>query len=144
MRLIVYLLIVFLLVSCEHSKPNVDDIVKADTEFSNYAVKYGYTSAFIKYAHDSVVLLRDKAAPIVGKQALIRHFKALNDSGIFFHWKPVKAEIANSGELGYTYGTFEIVAEQDTSKGTYVSVWKKDKNGHWKYVLDSGNQGGVD
>jgi ketosteroid isomerase-like protein len=26
-------------------------------------------------------------------------------------------------------------------KGTYISVWKKDAAGNWKYVLDSGNKG---
>ena len=25
--------------------------------------------------------------------------------------------------------------------GTYVSIWKKDESGNWKYILDSGNQG---
>jgi hypothetical protein len=26
-------------------------------------------------------------------------------------------------------------------KGTYVSIWKKDENGNWKWVLDTGNPG---
>jgi ketosteroid isomerase-like protein len=25
--------------------------------------------------------------------------------------------------------------------GTYTSIWKKEKNGKWKFVLDTGNEG---
>jgi hypothetical protein len=43
--------------------------------------------------------------------------------------------------LGYTYGNYQLKMDTLIEKGTYVSIWKKDENGHWKYVLDSGNQG---
>lgn len=33
-----------------------------------------------------------------------------------------------------------VVGNQE-NKGTYVSVWKKDNKGEWKFVLDSGNEG---
>jgi ketosteroid isomerase-like protein len=26
-------------------------------------------------------------------------------------------------------------------RGTYVSVWKKQKDGKWKFMLDTGNEG---
>ena len=26
-------------------------------------------------------------------------------------------------------------------RGTYVTIWKKQANGRWKFVLDSGNEG---
>jgi ketosteroid isomerase-like protein len=25
--------------------------------------------------------------------------------------------------------------------GTYISIWKKQSDGNWKFVLDSGNEG---
>ena len=31
--------------------------------------------------------------------------------------------------------------DDSIEQGTYVSIWKKDKIGAWKFVLDSGNQG---
>ncbi len=30
---------------------------------------------------------------------------------------------------------------EDIKKGTYVSIWKKNKEGVWKYVLDACNEG---
>ena len=68
------------------------------------------------------------------------------DSGYTLTWKPLYADIAQSGELGYTYGIYEFKAMDPEGKpimgnGTYVSIWKKDQFGNWKLVLDTGNEG---
>jgi ketosteroid isomerase-like protein len=47
-----------------------------------------------------------------------------------------------SGDLGYTYELFTVTAKDTTMQGTYVSIWKKQKDGNWKFVLDTGNPGG--
>ena len=49
-----------------------------------------------------------------------------------------------SGDLGYTYGTFEFSSKNKEGKpmverGKYTSIWKKQKGGIWKVVLDMGN-----
>jgi ketosteroid isomerase-like protein len=62
------------------------------------------------------------------------------DSGLMLTWVPVKAEISLSGDLGYTFGNWELfVKSSDTTLyGNYVSIWKKQADGSWKYVLDAG------
>jgi len=79
--------------------------------------------------------------PIVGKLSLIKSYEGKSDSGVILTWKPAKAIIAESGELGYTYGFWTFVAKGDTSHGTYMTVWKKDASGQWKYIADTGNDG---
>jgi len=95
----------------------------------------------IEFAHDSVILLKPNRMPIIGKQSLIDSYKGLNDSNQLLTWKPAKAIIAESGELGYTYGFWTFVAQNDTSHGKYLTVWKKYANGKWKYIADIGNDG---
>ena len=58
-------------------------------------------------------------------------------------WKPLNVFISESADLAYTYGTYTLTIKNDTSetKGTYVSIWKKQENGTWKWVLDTGNEG---
>ena len=58
-------------------------------------------------------------------------------------WKPKGGTIAQSGELGYTYGLYVLkpAGKDTTLYGTYVSIWKKQTDGSWKFVLDSGNEG---
>ena len=136
------LLFIFLF-SCSEKKPVSDPkvLMDADIAFSDYSVKHGFQKAFVEFAHDSVVILKDKHMPQVGKQTMIRSYEGKSDSGTILTWKPAKAIIAESGELGYTYGFWIFVAKGDTSRGTYLTVWKKDAGGHWKYIADTGNEG---
>ena len=103
--------------------------------------KKGYAKAFIEFAHPDVVLLRENSMPVVGKPGLIKLYGDANPQGINFKWEPLGGNIAQSGELGYTYGIYTIKQDSVLEKGTYVSVWKKDNEGNWKYILDSGNEG---
>ncbi len=77
---------------------------------------------------------------LVGKSNVGILFRG-DDSNKEFTWEPLYADVAKSGELGYTYGTYQIITVENSEKGTYVSIWKKDSNGKWKFVLDSGNEG---
>jgi ketosteroid isomerase-like protein len=68
------------------------------------------------------------------------------DSGYTLTWQPLYADIAQSGELGYTFGIYELKSKNQEGKEmlenvTYVSIWKKDQSGNWKFVLDTGNEG---
>jgi len=140
---ILLLLIIWVLFSCSEKKPVADPTVllDADIAFSDYSVKHGIQKAFIEFADDSVILLKPNRMPIVGKLSLIKSYEGKSDSGVALTWKPAKAIIAESGELGYTYGFWTFVAQKDTSRGTYMTVWKKDSAGRWKYIADTGNEG---
>lgn len=132
-----------LLFSCAEKKPvaGPKELMDADLAFSDYSVKHGIQKAFIEFAHDSVVLLKPNRLPIVGKQSLIDSYKGRSDSGLVLTWKPEAANISMSGDLGFTYGIWTLVAKGDTSKGTYLTVWKKNGAGEWKYTADTGNDG---
>lgn len=65
------------------------------------------------------------------------------DTGLMLEWEPLKGVVAESGELGYTYGTYRIT-EKSTGRqeqGTYATIWRKDKDDHWKKELDINNPG---
>lgn len=54
-----------------------------------------------------------------------------------YDWAPAAAEISNSAELGYTYGTVDFkVADKPAIRNNYLRIWKKQRNGQWKVVLD--------
>ena len=143
MKRILSVLTIVLFISCSEKKPvaNPHELLDADIAFSDFSVKYGIQKAFIEFAHDSVVILRDKSMPIVGKQSLISSYQGKSDHGVELTWKPAKAMIAKSGELGYTYGFWMFVSQNDTTHGTYLTIWKKDDGGKWKYIADTGNEG---
>lgn len=143
MKPIIIILTFIFLASCIKNNPVADPnvLIKADIAFSDYSAKHGIQKAFIEFAHDSVVLLKPNRMPIEGLQSLIDSYKGRSDSNMLLTWEPTKALIAESGELGYTYGIWTFVAANDTSKGTYLTIWKKNNKGQWKYIADTGNQG---
>ena len=133
--------IFLMLFSCTEKNPIADSqvLMDADIAFSDFSVRNGYQKAFVEFADDSVVLLKPKQFVIAGKQNLIESYKGKSDSAQILTWKPVKAIIAESGELGYTYGFWTFISNSDTLRGSYLTIWKKDINSKWKYLADIGN-----
>ena len=118
------------------------EMLQADREFSKMCKEKGMKTAFIEYLDSNGVLLRPNRLPILGADA-IDFLIQQNDADYTMTWEPKNGAIARSGELGYTYGVYAIrpINRDTVIYGTYVSIWKKEKNGTWKYVLDSGNEG---
>lgn len=119
-------------------------IKKADIEFSNLSVKEGFHKAFLAYVADDGVLLRPNSYPIEGRKAIEELYKKSSDSSYILTWNPLYADVSSSGDMGYTYGTWEFktkTGDDKPSYGTYTTFWKKDKKGKWKFVLDTGNDG---
>jgi ketosteroid isomerase-like protein len=134
-----------LLISCHHKsdlpKKNLPvDIIKADEAFSDLSKKEGMKRAFLEYIDNEGILLRAGHPPIVGANA-IDFLSQVNDSAYSLTWSPAGAGIAQSDDLGYSYGIYKLELKDTTLRGTYVSIWKKQKDGKWKFVLDSGNEG---
>lgn len=139
-----------LFTSCVFNKKNApaddesarESLMKTDRDFSDMSLAKGMKNAFLEYIDSNGVLLRPDALPIAGADA-VDYLIATNDTGYAMSWAPKHVEVAASGDLGYTYGTWKIVPKsKDTVLyGTYVSVWKKSDDGKWKFVLDSGNDG---
>jgi hypothetical protein len=50
-------------------------------------------------------------------------------------WTATKADVAASGDIGHTAGTYEMTMGGTTEKGKYVTAWKK-VNGAWKVTDD--------
>jgi ketosteroid isomerase-like protein len=138
-------LIVFLLILYGCSRPESGttqlkkELIKTDLEFSQLSIEKGMKEAFLFYAADSVIMLRQGAFPLIGKTALIKHMKSVPDNQVQLTWTPTKAEV--SGDLGYTFGNWKLkITGKDTVEyGNYVTIWKRFPDGRWKYVLDGGN-----
>lgn len=116
------------------------EIIDADIAFSDMSRQVGIKKAFMEYMSDEGVLLRPGHVPIIGAVA-IDYLSQVNDKDYVLSWKPSGGEIAKSGEMGFTYGIYELKINDETIKGTYVNVWKKQRSGTWKYVLNNTNQG---
>jgi ketosteroid isomerase-like protein len=92
--------------------------------------------AFLRYIDDDGALLQPNTAPIIGADA-IQVISNMNDSSLRLTWIPSGGEVASSGDMGYTFGTFLLKSGSLTVKeGSYVTIWKKQNDGKWKFVLE--------
>jgi ketosteroid isomerase-like protein len=143
--LFVLIINLFLMISCtKNSKQSSAGVLfKTDLVFSGMSEKEGMQKAFLSFFADSGVMLRDNGYPINGKNSLITLFSSRTDTTFTLAWKPVFEKIAASGELGYTYGIYTrtVKVSGEVTKGTYVTIWEKQKDGNWKFVLDTGTEG---
>ena len=136
--------------SCDFlKKTNVGDalsknetLLNADKNFAALSAAKGLREAYMENIDSNGILLRPNALPIAGADA-VDFIIGLKDTGFTMIWKPSNAVVATSGELGYTFGVYEIKSSViDTSLyGTYVTIWKKQPDGKWKFVLQSNNEG---
>jgi len=99
---------------------------------------------YMSYYADDAVEVPNGAPLIQGKTEIAKGMGFLDDKNNSLLWTPVGADISASGDLGYTYGTFEFRAKDKEGKpvvqhGKYTSIWKRQKDGSWKVVLDMGN-----
>lgn len=150
MRYLTPLVVIMLFaISCNEKKEAVIDnsaekisLIETDKAFSKLSEQKGMKNAFIEYIDSNGVLLKPGHLPIAGANA-IDYLIQQNDTSFTLTWKPQNAVVSKAGDLGYTYGiySFQPKAADTILYGTYVSIWKKQKDGSWKFVLDSGNDG---
>ena len=105
---------------------------------NDMAAKEGFNNAILYYADSNLVKFEDTQFPIIGKAAFAASFDKNQDIKTI-SWKPVNAEIAQSGDIGYTWGNWKFIAKDTAYYVNYFTAWKKQKDGSWKVTLDGGN-----
>ena len=113
------------------------ELLSADSAFSALSVAQGAKAAFVSFAADHAVLLGQGGTPMThGREAIGAAFAEFPKDAVL-EWAPVTADIAGSGDLGCTVGEASILARHSYSK--YVTVWKRQADGTWRFVADGGN-----
>lgn len=140
-----FILLIFCGITASQTNKDKELLKQVDIDFSNLSVEKGMNHAFLSYADDDAVLLKPNSYPIRGYDKIKERFSK-PDTGFTLIWSPLNADISASLDIGYTYGTWEIKAKDEKGSpvsyfGTYITIWKKNKEGKWKFVLDTGNSG---
>lgn len=117
-------------------------VLQTDRSFSDMSEEKGMKAAFMEYIDSNGILLKPSHLPIIGADA-IDYLLRQEDNSYTLNWQPQNAFVAASADMAYTYGVYALHPKQvDTVMyGTYVSIWKKQGDGRWKFVLNTGNDG---
>jgi ketosteroid isomerase-like protein len=112
-----------------------EDMVAAERAFAADAAARSTREAFLAaYDKDGVAF-----APGPANAQRVWEARAPNKNRL--EWTPEVAEIAASGELGYTSGPWRFTTEGDDSPsafGHFFTIWRKDAEGKWKVLADHG------
>lgn len=114
----------------------------ADIAFAKATAARG-VDGWVDYFADSGVQVIP-GRNVIGKAAIHELMApSLGDTARTLTWAPTSAEVSASGDLGYTIGRWERTGRTKdsthVSRGSYVTIWRKQTDGAWKVVLDVGN-----
>lgn len=110
-------------------------VMQADRDFAAMAQVQPVAIAFREFmAPDGAML----SGPVYGPEA---NYELQKDGRGKLEWGPIAGEAAASGDLGFTIG-IATATEADTGAkrySKYLSIWRRQPNGDWRYVMDGGN-----
>jgi ketosteroid isomerase-like protein len=109
-------------------------VLAADQAFSDLSVYVGQDSSFTMYADTLGV---QTGADFVFGKAAIRVFYGTTTITQVLSWTPTLADVASSNDLAYTAGPFVFIGKS-AFYGQYLSIWKHEANGTWRYLQDGG------
>ena len=80
------------------------------------------------------------AAGVHGPQAIGEVYdKIYGQPGFSLAWSPRYAKVV--GDIGVSSGRYRLHdGKGNASKGSYVTVWQRQKDGNWRYVWDGGTK----
>jgi ketosteroid isomerase-like protein len=106
-------------------------LAEADRAF-NGRIASGAAAAYTERTTSSSRLHRPGSLTVVGTDAIAAWVSA---NAASMSAVSTAAEAAKSGEIGFSYGTYEVKSAT-LEKGAYVRVWTRDAGGLWFVVAD--------
>lgn len=113
-------------------------VVEAEHAFAQHSIDQGMKPAFLAYAAPDGV--------IVNRRGLVNAIETWSQrnpapEGLLTWW-PTYADVSRAGDMGWTTGPYEFRAkptdETAADTGHFFTVWRKQPDGSWKWVLDLG------
>jgi ketosteroid isomerase-like protein len=107
----------------------------ADEQWSKVAGAKDLEKTVSYYANDAIVLPPNEQM-VNTKEGIRNLWKGFLDSLTSISWNTTRVEVAKSGDMAVTTGTYEATMKDGTKdKGKYCEVWEK-KGGTWKVAID--------
>lgn len=93
-----------------------DELWQAELDFVRRTAELGAEGWASSFAEDGVQL-RPGVPPVVGRAAIRELMEpALAQEGLEFTWEPLRAEVAEANDMGFTYGTWRIAVHGGSAR----------------------------
>jgi ketosteroid isomerase-like protein len=122
--------------NCAQENPDWTSLVEAERAFAAASLAKGTRAAFLEFLAGDSILFRP--GPVPGRKWM----EEQPAPPTILTWAPDFADVALSGDLGYTTGPWEMrpgkPQDNPAAHGHFVSIWRRQSGGAWKVVLDIG------
>jgi ketosteroid isomerase-like protein len=112
----------------------------ADAAWSD-AIAAKNVDEFMKFVADDCVMMAPNAPAAAGSENIRAWMmQEMAMPGFSVSWVPSAVDVAASGDLGYSIGTYQFHALMGETPiddhGKYSTIWKKQADGSWKVAVD--------
>jgi len=141
-KALTFIVVAFTVSSCAQTA-NVEQekaaLMKVDADWAKSSNNVDTFTSFL--APDATMALAGAPAMKGDKAVRAAFTPMMSASGFSLAWQAERAEVAQSGDLGYTVGTYTLKTNNAngvpvTEKGKFQTTWKKI-NGGWKVIEDT-------
>lgn len=119
---------------------DLKSMVETERAFARLSAEKGTRQAFAAFIADDGILFRP--GPVLGKKWMVENPLPDSNTRPLLAWQPIFAFVSSAGDLGYTTGPWQykkdIKDEKAAAFGNFMTVWKKQADGAWKFELDLG------
>lgn len=122
----------------------VNDLMNLDIAFCENVSKLGATAWANQFMDEGLMVVK-LGDNIFGEVAIYESMKPFfAQKGSSLLWSPENGGLSQEADLGYTYGKYIRQYHDDAGKktietGRYMTVWRRQPNGHYKIEVDMGN-----
>ena len=124
----------------QNVEAEVEDLLALDVAWSEAELEEQIT-----FLADDAIYLAEGMPQVIGREAIADIWREVARlPGFSIKWNPDGAVVSASGDLGYTYGPNKTTLNDamgaiTTSKGKYVTIWRRQLDQSWKVVVDIWN-----
>lgn len=134
------LLVCITVLTAQTSDVKTLSMVETERAFARMSEVSGTRPSFMAFIEEEGILFRPKA--VKGKKWMLEHPLPVSDKRDLLSWGPSFADLASSGDMGYTFGPWQhkrnINDEKPGAWGHFVTIWRKQADGSWKFAVDLG------
>jgi ketosteroid isomerase-like protein len=118
------------------------EVAAMEDAFCAMAQEKGLLAAFQYFAAPDVAFIDTDPRRFRGPDA-VRERMGIDQPGVKLTWSASFTDVSADGTLGYNYGRFESRRTGPDGKeivrgGFFLTIWKRQPDGTWKYVMDTG------
>ncbi|WP_264566552.1 YybH family protein [Flavobacterium sp. N3904] len=117
------------------------EIVKTEKDFEKLVAEKGPAEGFYQFADSNAVIKREHDTLIIGKANIKNYYLNQKIKNPTVTWSPDAVTVSDAGDMASSYGKYvwtftDASGKEQIYKGIFHTVWKKQKDGSWKYIWD--------